>query len=139
MIRKFGTANWQGGLQDGTGTISSESGVLDKVNYGFNKRFEGEPGTNPEELLGAAHAACFSMALANILGESDIVPDDISTKSTISLDMSDGPKIVKAHLEVTIKADGDAGKIKDAAKAAEQECPVSMLLDCEITSEVTIA
>lgn len=139
MIRKHGTANWQGGLQDGTGTVSTESGVLDKVNYGFNKRFEGEPGSNPEELIGAAHAACYAMALSNILGEAGITADDIAAKSTISLDMSDGPKIVAAHLDVTIKADGDKGAIEKAAKDAEQGCPVSQLLDCEITSDVTIA
>lgn len=138
MIKKYGFANWKGSLEEGTGLISTESGVLDEVNYGFKKRFEGAPGSNPEELLGAAHAACYSMALSNILGESDIVPDDISTRSTISLDMSDGPKIVAAHLDVTIKATGDKDVIQKAAKAAEQECPVSVLFDCEITSDVKI-
>ncbi|MBV7409471.1 OsmC family protein [Maritimibacter sp. DP1N21-5] len=138
MIRKHGSAVWQGGLQDGTGTVSTQSGVLDAVQYGFNKRFEDEPGSNPEELIGAAHAACFSMALSNILGDDDIVPERIETRSTISLDMSDGPKIVKAHLDVTIKAPGDEDKIMEAAKKAEQGCPVSQLLNCEITMDAKV-
>ena len=85
MIRKRGSANWQGGLKDGTGTVSTQSGVLDKANYGFNKRFGDEPGTNPEELIGAAHASCFSMALSKILGEHDLVAEDISTEATVTL------------------------------------------------------
>ena len=138
MIKKHGSAEWSGGLQDGTGTVSTQSGVLNAVQYGFNKRFGDEPGTNPEELIGAAHAACFSMALSNILGESDIVPDKIETTSTIHLDMSDGPKVVKAHLDVKIKAPGDKDKVMEAAKKAEQGCPISQLLDCEITMDAEI-
>ncbi|MGR3363960.1 MAG: OsmC family peroxiredoxin [Maritimibacter harenae] len=139
MIKKFGTAQWSGGLQDGTGTISSQSGALDALQYGFNKRFQDEPGTNPEELIGAAHAACFAMALSNIMGEDDIVPDKIDAKSTIHLDMSDGPKIVKAHIEVTIKADADESRIMEAAGKAKEGCPVSQLLDCEITMDAKVA
>jgi osmotically inducible protein OsmC len=139
MIKKFGTAQWSGGLQDGTGTISSQSGALDALQYGFNKRFQDEPGTNPEELIGAAHAACFAMALSNIMGEDDIVPDKIDAKSTIHLDMSDGPKSVKAHIEVTIKADADESRIMDAAGKAKEGCPVSQLLDCEITMDAKVA
>lgn len=139
MIRKHGSAHWTGGLQDGKGEVSTESGALDQVAYVFAQRFEDAPGSNPEELIGAAHAACYSMALANVLGDAGIASEDITTRSTVSLDMSDGPKIVSAHLDVTVKADGDEDKIREAAKAAEQGCPVSALLDCEITSEVTLA
>ncbi len=138
MIQKHGSAHWTGGLQDGKGVVSTESGVLDKVAYVFAQRFEDAAGSNPEELIGAAHAACYSMALANVLGDSGITPEDIDTRSTVSLDMSDGPRIASAHLDVTIKSEGDAEKIREAAKAAEQGCPVSALLDCEITSEVTL-
>ncbi|NBD28597.1 MAG: OsmC family peroxiredoxin [Alphaproteobacteria bacterium] len=138
MINKHGSAVWSGGLQDGKGEVSTESGALQSLGYGFNTRFEDQPGTNPEELIGAAHAACFSMALSNILGESDIVPDKISTTSTIHLSMEGGPKVVKAHLDVTINAAGDEDTIIKAAKAAETGCPISQLLDCEITMDARI-
>ncbi|MAM61733.1 OsmC family protein [Maritimibacter sp. UBA3975] len=138
MIKKHGSAEWSGGLQDGTGSVSTESGVLNATPYGFNKRFGDEPGTNPEELIGAAHAACFSMALSNILGEDDIVPEKIETRSTIHLEMEGGPKVVKAHLDVTIKAPADENKVMEAAKKAEQGCPISQLLDCEITMDAKV-
>ena len=139
MIKRYGSAKWQGNLKEGTGHVSSESGALKDLPYGFNTRFEDTPGTNPEELIGSAHAACFSMALSNILDGKGIKPGSIDAKSTISLDMSDGPKVVKAHLDVTISADGDEAAILDCAKEAEKGCPISQLLDCEITMDAKVA
>jgi len=140
MIRRFGSAFWEGDLKGGKGRLSSESGALDAVPYGFNTRFEDEKGTNPEELIGAAHAACFSMALSNILaGRDGITPGSVETTSTISLDMKDGPKVVKAHLEVTITAQGDRDAIMECAREAETGCPISKLLNCEITMDAKIA
>jgi len=104
MIRKHGSAIWEGTLKEGQGRLSSQSGVLDGVAYDFKERFEDAPGTNPEELIGAAHAACFSMALSNILAEQGITAERIETRSTISLDLKAGPKIVNAHLETTMDA-----------------------------------
>lgn len=138
MIKKKGSAVWMGSLKEGTGKVSTESGALSSQPYGFNTRFAGEPGTNPEELIGAAHAGCFSMALSNILGDSDIVPDKIETTSTIHLSMEDGPKVVKAHLDVKITATGDEDAIMEAAKKAETGCPISQLLNCEITMDAKI-
>lgn len=138
MIKKYGTAEWRGGLKEGKGGISTQSGALSDQPYGFNTRFEDKPGTNPEELIGAAHAGCFSMALANILGEDGIVPDKIETRSTISLSMEEGPKVVAAHLDVKISAGADTKAITAAAEKAETGCPISQLLDCEITMDLDI-
>lgn len=138
MIKKYGSAVWEGTLKEGQGHLSSQSGVLDGVAYDFKERFADKPGTNPEELIGAAHAACFSMALSNILAEQGITAEKIETRSTISLDMSNGPKIVNAHLETTIKAPGDKDAILEAARTAEQGCPISQLLSCEITMDAKV-
>ena len=141
MINKSASANWKGSLQDGTGTISTESGVLDEVNYGFKKRFEGEPGSNPEELVAAAHASCFSMALSMILGDAGFTPDDISTKAVVSLEKKDdGFAITKSHLTVTAKVPGaTAEDFAKAAETAKANCPISKLLDTEITMDATLA
>tara|TARA_Y100000815_G_C13017713_1_gene378006 strand:- start:109 stop:534 length:426 start_codon:yes stop_codon:yes gene_type:complete len=141
MINKSASANWKGGLQDGTGTISTESGVLDEVNYGFKKRFEGEPGSNPEELVAAAHASCFSMALSMILGDAGFKADDISTKAVVSLEKKDdGFAITKSHLTVTAKVPGaTAEDFAKAAETAKANCPISKLLDTEITMDATLA
>ncbi|MBN9675016.1 OsmC family protein [Salipiger bermudensis] len=141
MINKSASANWKGGLQDGTGTISTESGVLDEVNYGFKKRFEGEPGSNPEELVAAAHASCFSMALSMILGDAGFTADDISTKAVVSLEKKDdGFAITKSHLTVTAKVPGaTAEDFAKAAETAKANCPISKLLDTEITMDATLA
>ncbi|GGG76744.1 osmotically inducible protein OsmC [Salipiger pallidus] len=141
MIRKSASANWKGSLTEGTGTISTESGVLDAVNYGFKKRFEGEPGSNPEELIGAAHASCFSMALSMILGDAGFTADDISTKATISMDKEgDGFAIKGSHLEVTAVVPGaSAEDFAEAANAAKENCPISKLLDTDITMDAKLA
>lgn len=138
MIRKHGSAVWEGTLKEGRGRLSSQSGALDNVAYDFRERFEDQPGTNPEELIGAAHAACFSMALSNILAEKGITAERIETRSTISLSLDGGAKIVGAHLETTIKAPADKEVILEAARAAETGCPVSQLLGCEITMDATV-
>lgn len=138
-MQKYARAQWKGGLKDGTGIITTESGVLNSENYGFNKRFEGEPGTNPEELIGAAHASCFSMALSNELGQMDIIADQIDTKSVITLEKKDdGFAITKSHLTVTVAANGDHNDIQKAAENAKSGCPVSKLLNAEITMDLTV-
>lgn len=141
MINKSASANWKGGLKDGTGTISTESGVLDKANYGFKKRFEGEPGSNPEELVAAAHASCFSMALSMVLGEAGFTADDISTEATVSMEKQEGGfAVTRSHLVVTAKVPGaSAEDFAKAAGTAKENCPISKLLTAEITMEATLA
>lgn len=140
MINKSGSANWKGGLKDGTGTVSTESGVLDKENYGFNKRFEGEKGTNPEELIAASHASCFSMALSMVLGEAGFTADDIATKAVVTLEKKDdGFAVTKSHLTVTAKIPGaTAADFMKAADAAKANCPISKLLTAEITMDAKL-
>lgn len=140
MIRKTGSARWSGGLKDGQGQISTETGVLDNQPYGFKNRFEGEPGTNPEELIGAAHAACFSMALSGVLERGGMKADEIATTATVSLEQQDGGfAITKVHLDVTAKVPGaDAAAFREAADGAKQNCPVSKLLNAEITMDAKL-
>jgi lipoyl-dependent peroxiredoxin len=138
MIKKSASAVWQGGLKDGKGQISTESGVLNAAPYGFRVRFEGEKGSNPEELIAAAHAGCFSMALSAQLGERGITADKIETKATIHMSMDGGPTLTESHLEVTITAKGDEAKIREAAEAAEKGCPISRALNLKITMDATI-
>ncbi|EKE45124.1 osmotically inducible protein C [Oceaniovalibus guishaninsula JLT2003] len=130
MPKKTGSAHWEGSLKEGKGTISTETGALDKQRYGFNSRFGEGHHTNPEELIAAAHAACFSMALSNILGDHDLTPDSIDTKATVQLDQVEGGfEISKIHLDVTASIPGaDESKFMDAAKAAKEGCPVSKAL-----------
>lgn len=140
MIVNYGSAKWQGGLKDGKGVISTKSGALSDQPYGFNTRFEDKPGTNPEELIGAAHAACFSMALSNILAEAGVTDVTIQTTSKIGLDKEgDGFAIKTAHLTTTITGKGDRAVMEDAAHKAEKGCPVSKVLNAEVTLDVTIA
>lgn len=140
MITNNGSAKWQGGLKDGKGLISTKSGALKDLPYGFNTRFEGAPGTNPEELIGAAHAACFSMALSKLLADAGVTDVTIETTSQIGLDKDgDGFAIKTAHLTTKITGQGDKAKIEEAAHQAEKGCPVSKLLNAEITLDVTVA
>ncbi|MBK0001500.1 OsmC family protein [Erwinia sp. S43] len=134
-IHKKGQAHWEGDIKRGKGTISTESGALDNQPYGFNTRFEGKPGTNPEELIGAAHSACFSMALSLMLGEAGFTPESIDTVADVSLDKVDGGfGITKVALQSKVKLPGIAkdefDKIIQQAKAG---CPISKLLSTEIT------
>ncbi|MAQ86293.1 OsmC family protein [Psychromarinibacter halotolerans] len=139
MIHKTGSAKWSGGLKDGKGFISTETGVLSDQPYGFNTRFEDGKGTNPEELLGAAHAACFSMALSNILGDYDMVADSIETTAKVTLDPG-SLTITKVHLDLTASIPGgDDAKFQEAAGKAKEGCPVSKLFDAEITLDAKLA
>ena len=140
MIVNYGSAKWQGGLKDGKGVISTKSGALSDQPYGFNTRFEDKPGTNPEELIGAAHAACFSMALSMILAEAGVTDVTIQTTSKIGLDKEgDGFAIKTAHLTTSITGKGDRAVIEEAARKAEKGYPVSKVLNADITLEVTVA
>ena len=137
----FGTAVWHGGLKDGKGAISTKSGALDNYPYGFASRFEGKPGTNPEELIGAAHAGCFTMALSLILGEAGFTADEMTTKAEVTLvKLADGYAITKVHLTLNAKIPGcDKAKFDEMAAMAKAGCPVSKLLKAEITLNASLA
>jgi len=139
MERK-GSAVWKGGLKDGKGTVSTASGILSNTSYSFATRFEGTPGTNPEELIGAAHAACFSMALSGQLGAAQLTADSIETTSTIKLEKLDsGFTITSAHLDVRARVpNADQAAFTKAAEAAEKGCPVSKVLNAKITMTATL-
>ncbi len=139
-IVKSGNAKWEGSLKEGKGHVSTESGVLSDQPYGFNTRFEGKEGTNPEELIGAAHASCFSMALSMILGESNLTPDSIETKAEVHLEQKDGGfHVPKVHLTVEAKIPGASQEDFDkAAKTAKENCPISKLLTAEITMDAKL-
>ena len=136
----FGTAVWRGGLKDGKGALSTKSGALKDQPYGFASRFEGKPGTNPEELIGAAHAGCFTMALSAILGEAGFTAEEINTSSEITLvKEGDGFAIKKAHLTLKAKIPGiDDAKFQELAGKAEKGCPVSKVLKATITLDATL-
>ena len=132
---RHATAVWQGGLKDGKGTISTESKALNALPYSFATRFETAPGSNPEELLGAAHAGCFSMALSAQLGEAGIKPERIETKATITLEkLESGPTVTRSHLDVVVRAPGaDRAKFEAAAEKAKVGCPLSKVLKAAIS------
>ena len=134
-IHKHGSAHWSGDIKRGKGTVSTESGVLNQQPYGFNTRFEGEKGTHPEELIGAAHAACFSMALSLMLGEAGYTADSIDTTADVSLDKTDGGfAITKVALKSKVTVPGIAPQQFDGIiQKAKAGCPVSQLLKAEIT------
>lgn len=139
MISKTGSAVWSGNLREGGGTVSTQSGTLSDVDYSFAKRFGDEAGTNPEELLAAAHAACFSMALSNVLAEHDLVADRIATIANLTLDPSTlTVSGVVLDLEAVIPGASDE-TFQTAANAAKEGCPVSKLFDTEITLNATLA
>lgn len=135
-----GSAVWQGGLKDGKGAISTKSGALKDYPYGFATRFEGKPGTNPEELIGAAHAGCFTMALSNILGEAGFTADRMETRADVTLEKKpDGFAITKVHLTLRAKVPGaDQAKFSELANKAKVGCPVSKLLKADITMDATL-
>ncbi len=136
----FGTAKWQGGLKDGKGWISTKSGAMSEQPYGFASRFEGKPGTNPEELIGAAHAGCFTMALSLILEQAGFKADEMNTKAEITLEkQGDGFAITKSHLTLRAKIPGiDAAKFKELAGMAEKGCPVSKVLNAQISLDAAL-
>ncbi len=142
MPKHTGSAHWEGGLQDGKGTLSTESKALDGQPYGFKSRFEDGQETNPEELIGAAHAACFSMAFSMILGQHDLTADSIDTKAHVSLEKEgEGFAIKSIHLDMTASIPGaDDETFQKAAKAAKEGCPVSKALTGpEITLDARLA
>ncbi|MEP9125878.1 OsmC family protein [Enterobacter cloacae] len=134
-IHKHGSAHWSGDIKKGKGTVSTESGVLNQQPYGFNTRFEGAKGTNPEELIGAAHAACFSMALSLMIGEAGYTADSIDTTAYVSLDKTDGGfAISKIALNSKVTVPGiDPQKFDGIIQKAKAGCPVSQVLKAEIT------
>ena len=139
-MKKSGSAVWSGGLKDGKGFISSESGALDNIAYGFNTRFEEGPGTNPEELIGAAHAGCFTMALSGKLGEAGLKATALKTTAQVSLDKVDGEYAITAvHLTLVATVPGATDEVfQDAALRAKLGCPVSKLLVANITLDATL-
>jgi osmotically inducible protein OsmC len=137
---KSASAHWEGSLKEGKGTISTESGVLKDNPYGFNTRFENEPGTNPEELVGAAHAGCYSMAFSMLLGQEDFTPDSIDTQAVVTLDkQDDGFAVTKVHLDMRARIPGiDQSKFEEIADKAKAGCPISKLLNAEITLDAKL-
>lgn len=139
-IKTSGSAVWQGGMKDGRGEISTKSGALSSYPYGFSSRFEGKPGSNPEELIGAAHAACFTMALSLILGEAGLTAERMETKAEVSLDkVDDGFAITAVHLTLRGKVPGaDQARFQELAGKAKAGCPVSKLLKAEISLDAAL-
>lgn len=139
MDRKA-SATWRGGLKDGKGSLTAPSGVLNNTAYSFRTRFENEPGTNPEELIAAAHAGCFSMALSAQLGAAGMTPERIDTTATLTMEPVDGnPTITKIHLVCRAKVPGaDAAKFNKVAEEAKAGCPVSRVLNAKITMEAKL-
>jgi osmotically inducible protein OsmC len=139
-MKRSASAVWKGGLKDGRGTVSTESGALAGVPYNFSKRFENEKGTNPEELIAAAHAACFSMALSLFLGEAGMTAESIDTRATVSLDQVDGGFAVTAsHLQTTVKIpNANKAAFQKAVDTAKSGCPISKLLNATITMDAKL-
>jgi osmotically inducible protein OsmC len=139
MIRTA-SAHWAGGLKDGKGTVSTASGVLKETQYSFATRFENGVGTNPEELIAAAHAGCFSMALSGQLGAAGMTAESIDTKAALTMEKTDaGFTITAIHLDVTVKIPGaDQAKFDEAAQNAKMGCPVSRVLNTNITMDAKL-
>ncbi len=140
MIRKA-SAVWQGDLRTGRGTMTAPSGVMTEAPYTFATRFEDRPGTNPEELVAAAHAGCFSMAFSADLARAGLTPERVETTAAVTLETVDGkPTVTKSHLTVRATVPGaDEAKVREVAAAAKAGCPISRLLKAEITMELTLA
>ena len=134
-MKKTASAHWQGGIKDGKGTISTQSGALSNSPYGFNTRFEDQPGTNPEELIGAAHAGCFSMALSKELGDAGMTAESIETTAEVTLDkFDDGFAITAVHLILKAKIPGASqAQFDELSKKAKEGCPVSKVLNAKIS------
>ena len=139
-MKRKASAVWRGGLKGGRGTISTDSGVLSDTQYSFSTRFEEGIGTNPEELIGAAHAGCFSMALSGQLGNAGLTAESINTTATVTLDKTDaGFTITAVHLDVRAKVpDADQQAFEAAANNAKAGCPVSRLLNARITMDAKL-
>lgn len=139
-MKTHGSAVWNGDIKDGKGSISTKSGTIDHIPYGFASRFEGTPGTNPEELIGAAHAGCFTMALSLILGEAGLVAEQMDTQADVTLDkVTDGFAITAVHLTLRAKIPGaSVEQFTELARKAKTGCPVSKLLRADITLDATL-
>jgi osmotically inducible protein OsmC len=139
-VKRSASAVWNGGLKDGNGAISTDSGVLSDARYSFTTRFEEGKGTNPEELIAAAHAGCFSMALSNELGQAGLTPESIRTTATVTLERTDaGFAITAVHLNVSAKVPrSDRQAFEAAANQAKSGCPVSKVLNAQITMEARL-
>ena len=140
-MKRSASAVWEGNLKDGKGTISTESGVLSQTSYSFSTRFENGRGTNPEELVAAAHAGCFSMALSAELGKVSITPESIHTTANLTMDrLEAGWTVTAIHLEVNARIPGgDQAKFEAGANAAKAGCPISRLLNTKITMEARLS
>jgi lipoyl-dependent peroxiredoxin len=140
QIKRSGSATWKGGIKDGKGRISTQSGALAEHPYGFNSRFEGGKGTNPEELIGAAHAGCFTMALSKILGDAGLTAEQLDTTAEVTLVQKDGGFTITAvHLTLEASVPGtDRATFEDLAAKAKAGCPVSKLLNADITLDATL-
>jgi osmotically inducible protein OsmC len=139
-MQRTASAHWSGGLKDGKGTVSTQSGVLNQTQYSFSTRFENGAGTNPEELIAAAHAGCFSMALSAQLGSAGMTAESIDTKATLTLDKTEaGFTITSVHLEVKVRIPGaDQAKFDEATQNAKKGCPVSRVLNATITMDAQL-
>ena len=139
-INRHGSAVWEGGIRDGKGAITTESGALKSYPYGFASRFEGKPGTNPEELIAAAHAGCFTMALSLILGEVKLTAEHMETSAKVTLEQVEGGYAITAvHLTLTAKIPGaDQATFEKLAATAKAGCPVSKLMKADITLDALL-
>ncbi len=139
-MKRKASAVWKGGLKDGKGTISTDSGILSDTRYSFSTRFEQGIGTNPEELIAAAHAGCFSMALSGQLGDAGMTAESIRTTANVTLDKTEaGFTITAVHLEMTAKIPGaDQQAFETAANNAKAGCPVSKVLNARITMDAKL-
>jgi len=139
-MQRTASAHWSGGLKDGKGAVSTASGVLNNTPYSFSTRFENGAGTNPEELIAAAHAGCFSMALSAELGKGGMTAESIDTKAALTMEKTDaGFTITAIHLDVNVKIPGaDQQKFDEAAQSAKKGCPVSRVLNANITMTATL-
>lgn len=139
-MKTQGSAVWSGGIKDGKGALSTKSGALKDYPYGFSSRFEGKPGTNPEELIGAAHAGCFTMALSLILGEAKLTAERMETTADVTLDkVPDGFAITSIHLTLKAKIPGATKeKFEELAEKAKAGCPISKLFKTDITLDAAL-
>ncbi len=139
-MKRYGSAEWNGGLKDGKGTVSTESGILKSTPYSFKTRFEDQPGTNPEELIAAAHAGCFSMAFSASLEKEGFKADSIKTSASVSLEKSgEGFSIPAIHLQVTAKVPNiEQSKFNEIVNSAKEGCPISKLMNAKITMDALL-
>ena len=140
-MKRSASAVWNGGLKDGNGAVSTESGVLSATPYNFSQRFESEKGTNPEELVAAAHAACFSMALSLFMANEGLTPESISTTADVTFENVNGAwTITSSHLQTAVKSqNADPAAFQKAAEGAKAGCPISRLLNTAITLDAKLA